>query len=129
MVRSQNMLSSFFEGMTPTDIAHQYAEEASDLPPNLEDVSFETTYPGGNFIQMPSNVAFKTLQIIILNEENAKKYSVSQKSVDDFKVINERYNVIGNNKEKRDFFRDAGRAIYKNDGIYDAVVEYHRTHR
>ena len=121
------MLSSFFEGMTPTDIAHQYAEEESDLPPNLQGVPL-ARYPWGDTIQMPSNVAFKTLQIIILNEENAKKYNVSQKSVDDFKVIDERYNVKGINKEKRDFLRDAGRAIYKNDGIYDAVMKYHRTH-
>ena len=123
------MFKSYFdgEGGDPLDIAHQYAMTAaassSNLPPNLEDVSFNTRYPWGNSIQMPSNVAFKTLQIII--QKNAEKYNVSKKLVDEFKVISDEWEAAPN-KATRDIFRDEGRTFYKDNNIYDAVVQYHR---
>ena len=72
MVKSRDMLNSYFEGMTPTDIAHQYAEaSSSDLPPNMVGVTF-SRYPWGDGpLQMPSNISFKALRAIILdNHEN-----------------------------------------------------------
>ena len=120
------MLSSFFEGMTPTDIAHQYAEEESNVPPNLDDVPL-TRYPWGDNIQMPSNISFKALKIIILNEDNAKKYNISKKFVDDFQGLSDKYDVAvaeGKTTEKN-MYHAQGRTFYKVSKIYDAVRKYH----
>ena len=77
----REMFKSYFdgEGGDPLDIAQQStmvaAGSSSGLPPNIENVVFTTTrYPWGDTpIQMPSNVSFKALQVIILDEVNAKK--------------------------------------------------------
>ena len=108
---TRNMLQSHFEppGVEHKDVIQQYAEDA-ELAPNLEDVPI-TRYPWGDTpIQMPSNVAFKALQVIILN--NPEKYNISKKLVDEFKDISYEYDEA-TTKIDKDRMRTIGRDFYK----------------
>ena len=128
----REMFKSYFdgEGGDPLDIAQQStmvaAGSSSDLPPNLQPGAFASTrYPWGDTpIQMPSNVSFKALQVIILNKVNAKKYNISKKFVDEFQVISDNYDDAVTTTEKN-MYHAQGRTFYKVSKIYDAVRKYH----
>ena len=110
-LKTRNMLQSHFEppGVEHKDVIQQYAEDA-ELIPNLEDIPI-TRYPWGDTpIQMPSNVAFKALQVIILG--NPEKYNISKKLVDEFKDISYEYDEA-TTKIDKDRMRTIGREFYK----------------
>ena len=85
LVKSRDMLNSYFDGMKPTDIAHQYADDAaasSELPPNLQ--------PGAFALVMPSQISFKALRIVFSNPE---QYNIDKAVVDEFNTIAARWDV------------------------------------
>ena len=135
------MLSSFFEGMTPTDIAHQYAEGAvalSGLPPNLEGQYLSA--PGGSsptspvtpadsgipdtdvvekqFVTAkliaPSRISFKALKYVF----NQYKNDVGKEDYNDFKELENDWTVAPN-KQKRDIAHIRARELYKS-ALFDA---------